>query len=88
MQEYMIILNMSTLTVNFSMHASIFRSMLSFAHFEYSSKMLKRYYLMHQVLFVSPERFLNAEFTSIFGDSLAVSLLVIDEAHCISEWLV
>ncbi|XP_020246130.1 ATP-dependent DNA helicase Q-like 5 [Asparagus officinalis] len=39
-----------------------------------------------KVLFVSPERFLNPEFTSMFGDSLSVSLVVIDEAHCISEW--
>ena len=37
---------------------------------------------------MSPERFLNADFTSMFGDSLSVSLVVIDEAHCISEWLV
>ncbi|OAY73125.1 ATP-dependent DNA helicase Q-like 5 [Ananas comosus] len=39
-----------------------------------------------KVLFVSPERFLNAEFLSIFNDVLPISLVVIDEAHCISEW--
>ncbi|XP_010248891.1 PREDICTED: ATP-dependent DNA helicase Q-like 5 isoform X2 [Nelumbo nucifera] len=39
-----------------------------------------------KVLFVSPERFLNAEFVSIFGTTLLVSLVVVDEAHCISEW--
>ncbi|GJN27232.1 hypothetical protein PR202_gb15233 [Eleusine coracana subsp. coracana] len=39
-----------------------------------------------QVLFVSPERFLNEEFLLIFRDALPISLVAIDEAHCISEW--
>ncbi|KAM3387772.1 hypothetical protein ACQJBY_010550 [Aegilops geniculata] len=39
-----------------------------------------------KVLFVSPERFLNEEFLQIFRDTLPISLVVIDEAHCISEW--
>ncbi|KAM3202788.1 ATP-dependent DNA helicase Q-like 5 [Capsicum annuum] len=38
-----------------------------------------------KVLFVSPERFLNSEFLSIFRNS-QISLVVIDEAHCVSEW--
>ncbi|GAU30245.1 hypothetical protein TSUD_67970 [Trifolium subterraneum] len=39
-----------------------------------------------KVLFVSPERFLNEEFLSVISAVSAVSLVVIDEAHCISEW--
>ncbi|KAJ8439171.1 hypothetical protein Cgig2_027097 [Carnegiea gigantea] len=39
-----------------------------------------------KVLFVSPERFLNAQFISIISSSSPISLIVIDEAHCASEW--
>ncbi|KAL3649864.1 hypothetical protein CASFOL_006267 [Castilleja foliolosa] len=39
-----------------------------------------------KVLFVSPERFLNADFISIFSDPSLLSLVVVDEAHCVSEW--
>ncbi|XLT40329.1 hypothetical protein HN873_071621, partial [Arachis hypogaea] len=38
-----------------------------------------------KVLFVSPERFLNEEFLSIISGMSGISL-VVDEAHCISEW--
>ncbi|KAL6562719.1 hypothetical protein OROGR_003726 [Orobanche gracilis] len=39
-----------------------------------------------KVLFVSPERFLNPEFISIFSGLSLLSLVVVDEAHCVSEW--
>lgn len=45
-----------------------------------------RFFIWDQVLFVSPERFLNEEFLLIFRDTLPISLVAIDEAHCISEW--
>lgn len=38
-----------------------------------------------KILMVSVERFKNERFRQ-FIDSVAVSMLVIDEAHCISEW--
>ncbi|KAF3431093.1 hypothetical protein FNV43_RR25823 [Rhamnella rubrinervis] len=39
-----------------------------------------------KVLYVSPERFMNAEFLSMVSGTLVISLVVVDEAHCISEW--
>jgi len=41
-----------------------------------------------RILFVTPERLVNAEFTATLTgkDMPAVPLVVIDEAHCISQW--
>ena len=50
--------------------------------FDYSESLS----ICDQVLFVSPERFLNEEFLLILKDALPISLVAIDEAHCISEW--
>ncbi|KAK4763657.1 hypothetical protein SAY87_013095 [Trapa incisa] len=39
-----------------------------------------------KVLFISPERLLNEDFLSLFSSGPQVSLVVVDEAHCVSEW--
>lgn len=39
----------------------------------------------HTILYVTPERFRNNDFTNIIKQR-TVTLLAVDEAHCISEW--
>ncbi|CAH9120317.1 unnamed protein product [Cuscuta epithymum] len=39
-----------------------------------------------KVLFISPERLLSSDFTSLFSSGPLISLVVVDEAHCVSEW--
>jgi len=42
-------------------------------------------YGLYQMLYVAPERFESAVFLDLMRD-VRVSLLAVDEAHCISEW--
>jgi ATP-dependent DNA helicase RecQ len=39
-----------------------------------------------QFLFVTPERLANADFVALLNKSVQPRLIVIDEAHCISQW--
>jgi hypothetical protein len=73
-------LNFASL-VNFDWHLAPCFSVSYLLHHCYGCGSL----VIYQVLFVSPERFLNAEFLSILSP-IPISLLVVDEAHCISEW--
>ncbi len=38
-----------------------------------------------KLLYIAPERFANAQFLALL-DRVKISMLIIDEAHCVSEW--
>lgn len=40
---------------------------------------------IYKIIYVAPERLLNEEFLS-FANSVDISMITIDEAHCVSQW--
>ena len=40
----------------------------------------------YQLLYVAPERFRSEWFLSVLRDDVKVTLLAVDEAHCVSQW--
>jgi superfamily II DNA helicase RecQ len=44
--------------------------------------------LQSQILFISPERLFSETFLAVMAGLPPVSLAVVDEAHCVSEWSV
>ncbi|MCB0391348.1 MAG: ATP-dependent DNA helicase RecQ [Bdellovibrionales bacterium] len=52
---------------------------------EKEKKLIKLKQQKYQLLFVTPERFRKQEFNDII-ENVKISLLAIDEAHCISQW--
>ena len=40
---------------------------------------------VYKIIYVAPERLLNEEFLS-FANSADISMLTVDEAHCVSQW--
>ncbi|NKB25808.1 MAG: RecQ family ATP-dependent DNA helicase [Kiritimatiellae bacterium] len=63
--------------------ATFINSALSFPEMTERMEGLQRG--LYKLVYVSPERFRNRQFLDIFN-RLHVSLMAIDEAHCISQW--
>jgi len=40
---------------------------------------------MYRIIYVAPERLLSQEFLS-FARNIRISMVTIDEAHCVSQW--
>ena len=64
-------------------NAEYINSTLSFSEIENIKKRIQEKEI--KILYIAPERFALEEF-KIFLTTLQISLIAIDEAHCISEW--
>ena len=64
-------------------HAAYINSSLSDSQITKALEMAKAG--TYKIIYVAPERLDNWEFTS-FADSADISMVTVDEAHCISQW--
>lgn len=63
--------------------AAYLNSSLSFE--QYSRVLQNAAAGMYRIIYVAPERLLSQEFLS-FAENMKISMVTIDEAHCVSQW--
>ena len=64
-------------------HAAYLNSSLSYQQYQKALGYAKEY--RYKIIYVAPERLLTEEFLA-FAKEIEISMLSIDEAHCISQW--
>ena len=64
-------------------HAAYLNSSLSYSQYQKALEYAKEY--RYKIIYVAPERLLTEEFLA-FSEQIEISMLSIDEAHCISQW--
>lgn len=52
---------------------------------DYAQTIQNIYHDIYKIIYVAPERFLSESFIKML-DSLDISMIAIDEAHCVSQW--